>query len=155
MISSGNNFSEQSAQSPDLFPIHTTDISPAGLPALPEQSIEPALEITDDLPQLFEILPLEIRQVLDQHPQRDRLVEIVLDLGRRPEARFPGSAEYLSETVVSRADLDYCIERVGLFSGNNRAGLERTLHRISAIRNRTGDVIGLTGWGARCLARLA
>jgi len=144
MISSGNNFSEQSAQSPDLFPIHTTDLSPAGLPALPEQSIEPALEITDDLPQLFEILPLEIRQVLDQHPQRDRLVEIVLDLGRRPEARFPGSAEYLSETVVSRADLDYCIERVGLFSGDNRAGLERTLHRISAIRNRTGDVIGLT-----------
>ncbi len=143
MISSGNDFSEQSAQSPDLFPIHGSDSS-TGLRTLPEPQIEPAQEITDDLPQLFEILPPSVRQALEQHPERDRLVEIVLDLGRRPEARFPGSAEYLSETVVSRADLDYCIERVGMFSGDNRAGLERTLHRISAIRNRTGEVIGLT-----------
>ena len=144
MISSGNDFSEQSAQSPDLFSIHASDLPTSGLQAASELSTEPALAITDDLPQLFEILPQSIRQVLDQHPQRDRLVEIVLDLGRRPEARFPGTAEYLSETVVSRADLDYCIERIGMFSGDNRAGLERTLHRISAIRNRTGDVIGLT-----------
>ncbi|MBW4468702.1 MAG: AAA family ATPase [Pegethrix bostrychoides GSE-TBD4-15B] len=143
MISSGNDFSEQSAQSPDLSPIHSSEGSSAGVQTLPEPSVEP-LEITDDLPQLFEILPPQVRQVLEQHPQRDRLVEIVLDLGRRPEARFPGSAEYLSETVVSRADLDYCIARIGMFSGDNRAGLERTLHRISAIRNRTGDVIGLT-----------
>ena len=147
MISSGNDFSEQPAQSPDLFPIRA-DLPASEPQTLPDsplaQPLQPALEITDDLPQLFEILPQQVRQVLEQHPQRDQLVEIVLDLGRRPEARFPGTAEYLSETVVSRADLDYCIERIGLFSGDNRAGLERTLHRISAIRNRTGDVIGLT-----------
>lgn len=144
MISSDNDFSEQSAQSPDPFSIHALDLPTPGFHGSPEHRPEPALEITDDLPQLFEILPQSIREALDQHPQRDRLVEIVLDLGRRPEARFPGTAEYLSETVVSRADLDYCIERIGMFSGDNRAGLERTLHRISAIRNRTGDVIGLT-----------
>lgn len=99
---------------------------------------------TDDLNQLLEILPEAIRAHLVNHPQRDRLVEIVLDLGRFPEARFPDSSEYLSETPVTRADLQYCTERVGIFSGDNRAGIERTLHRISAIRNRSGEVIGLT-----------
>ncbi|HEY9847462.1 MAG TPA: AAA family ATPase, partial [Candidatus Caenarcaniphilales bacterium] len=100
--------------------------------------------VTDDLDQLLDILPEGIRLHLEQHPQRTSLVEVVMDLGRRPEARFPGKATYLSETTISRADLDYCVERVGLFSGDNRAGIERTLHRISAIRNRGGDIIGLT-----------
>jgi stage III sporulation protein SpoIIIAA len=102
------------------------------------------LHTTDDLEQLLEILPSEIRLRLQQHPQKNSLVEVVLDLGRRPEARFPAGAEYLSETTVSEADLRYCIDRVGSFSGDNRAGIEKTLHRISAIRNRSGDVIGLT-----------
>ncbi|HEY9665129.1 MAG TPA: AAA family ATPase, partial [Allocoleopsis sp.] len=102
------------------------------------------LEITDDLNQLLEILPEGIRAKLAQHPQRDRLVEVVLDLGRYPEARFPNSSEYLSDTPITKTDLQYCVERVGMFSGDNRAGIERTLHRISAIRNRAGEVIGLT-----------
>lgn len=102
------------------------------------------MQITDDLTQLLDILPEAIRLPLQQHPQRDKLVEVVLDLGRRPEARFPGKAEYLSDQPVSREDLSYCIARVGHFSGDNRAGIEQTLHRISAIRNRTGEVIGLT-----------
>ena len=109
-----------------------------------EQSEEVTLQTTDDLTQLLEMLPDEIRSLLQQHPKLNKLIEVVLDLGRRPEARFPGESEYLSEQSISRADLDYCIERVGMFSGDNRAGIERTLHRISAIRNRTGDVIGLT-----------
>jgi stage III sporulation protein SpoIIIAA len=135
MTFSASNFSEQPAHSAHPFP---------DLESPPEQDFEPALQITDDLPQLLEILPDAIRQILEHHPQRERLVEIVLDLGRRPEARFPGGAEYLSELAISRADLDYCIERVGMFSGDNRAGIERTLHRISAMRNRAGEVIGLT-----------
>ncbi len=101
-------------------------------------------QITDDLNQLLEILPGHLRLRLEAHPQRDQLVEVVLDLGRLPEARFPGKAEYLSETTISAMDLTYCIERVGTFSGDNRAGIEQTLHRISAIRNRAGDIIGLT-----------
>ncbi|MBD2460758.1 AAA family ATPase [Oscillatoria sp. FACHB-1407] len=100
--------------------------------------------ITDDLNQLLEILPEEIRLRLESHPQKNALIEVVLDLGRRPEARFPNQAEYLSETPISSGDLRYCIDRIGHFSGDNRAGIEKTLHRISAIRNRMGEVIGLT-----------
>jgi len=102
------------------------------------------MQITDDLTKLLEILPDAIRLCLEQHPQKETLVEVVLDIGRRPEARFPGLAEYLSETLVSQADLNECITKVGDFGGDNRAGIERTLHRISAIRNRRGEVIGLT-----------
>ncbi len=102
------------------------------------------MPIKDDLQKLLDILPLDIRQVLEQHSSRDNLIEVVMDLGRRPEARFPEQAEYLSETPVSQEQLNYCIQRVGHFGGDNRAGIEQTLHRISAIRNRTGGIIGLT-----------
>lgn len=101
-------------------------------------------QITDDLSKLLEILPSAIRLRLQQHPQLDTLVEVVLDLGRRPEARFPGSAEYLSDEPVTQIDINECITRVGDFGGDNRAGIEQTLHRISAIRNRRGEIIGLT-----------
>jgi stage III sporulation protein SpoIIIAA len=102
------------------------------------------MTITEDLQKLLDILPQDLRQVLESHPQRDSLVEVVLDLGRCPEARFPNQAEYLSETPVTQAQIDDCIQRVGTFSGDNRAGIELTLHRISAIRNRSGKIIGLT-----------
>lgn len=100
--------------------------------------------ITDNLEQLLDILPETLRSHLQQHPQRSVMIEVVMDLGRQPEARFPGQAEYLSTEPISREDLDYCIQRVSHFSGDNRAGIERTLHRISAMRNRQGEVIGLT-----------
>jgi len=100
--------------------------------------------ITDDLTKLLHILPEQIRLALEEHPDENNLIEVVMDLGRFPEARFPDKAEYLCENPVSKEDLNYCIQRVGLFSGDNRAGIERTLHRISAMRNRTGEIIGLT-----------
>ncbi len=102
------------------------------------------MQIADDLNQLLEMLPEEIRQPIDAHPQRNELIEIVMDLGRLPEARFPHTADYLCERPVTIDDLNYCIQRVGSFSGDNRAGIEQTLHRISAIRNRQGSIIGLT-----------
>lgn len=102
------------------------------------------MQITDDLNKLLDIVPDYIRQPLEQHPQRNNLIEIVMDLGRLPEARFPSNAEYLSQTPISKTDLKYCIERVGHFGGDNRAGIEQTLHRISALRNRSGEIIGLT-----------
>src|ERR671933_699788 len=101
------------------------------------------MQITDDLNRLLDIVPDEIRQPLEQHPQRNNLIEIVMDLGRQPEARFPSLAEPLSQTPISKAHLNYCIERVGHFGGDNRAGIEQTLHRISALRNRSGEIIGL------------
>ena len=110
---------------------------------VPAPDLPPDLPI-DDLQQLLSILPPSIRAQLDRHSQRQSLIEVVLDLGRLPEARFFGSVEYLSEDPVTHADLDHCIKRNGAFGGDNRAGIEKTLHRISAIRNRSGEVIGLT-----------
>lgn len=109
------------------------------------------VQYSDDLSKLLDILPAPIREHLEQHPHLDRLVEVVLDLGRRPEARFPGFADYLSEDVITRADLDQVISRVGEFSSDNRAGIASTLHRISAIRNRQGTIIGLTCRVGRCV----
>jgi stage III sporulation protein SpoIIIAA len=102
------------------------------------------MEITDDLGQLLAVLPESVRTKLEQHSQLDKLVEVVLDLGRLPEARFPEGAEYLSDLPVSKEDIQFCVDRVGMFSGDNRAGIERTLHRISGMRNRSGEIIGLT-----------
>nr|YP_010904099.1 hypothetical protein REQ00_pgp075 [Caulacanthus ustulatus]WCH57350.1 hypothetical protein [Caulacanthus ustulatus] len=100
--------------------------------------------IADDLDKLLEILPDFIRHPLEKHPERKFLLEVVMDLGRKPEARFPRGPEYLSLRIVSWQDLDFCIKRIGNFSGDNRSGIERTLHRISSIRNRRGNIIGLT-----------
>ena len=100
--------------------------------------------IADDLDKLLDILPNFIRIPLEKNSTRKQLIEVVIDLGRRPEARFPSRPEYLSLKHLSWSDLDYCIKRVGSFSGDNRAGLEKTLHRISCIRNRQGNIIGLT-----------
>src|SRR5690606_7892681 len=101
-------------------------------------------EIVDNLEQLLDVLPPDIRDVLIGMDNLSELLEIVLDLGRRPEARFPDGFVYLSEEPVTREDIDYVVRRVGEFGDDNRAGIERTLHRISAIRNRKGTIIGLT-----------
>jgi|TARA_B100001250_G_scaffold407394_1_gene428071 stage III sporulation protein AA len=100
--------------------------------------------LADDLNQLLEILPKFISKPLKKHPCREQLIEIVLDLGRRPEARFANTTEYLAYQTIVWQDLDYILKRLGKFSGDNRAGIEKTLHRISSMRNRQGSVIGLT-----------
>ncbi len=100
--------------------------------------------VVDDLTALLEGIPAHIRESLDRHTQEPDLLEIVLDLGREPEARFPNQEVILSDRPVSQADLDHVIQRIGAFGDDNRAGIERTLHRISAIRNRSGRIIGLT-----------
>jgi len=97
-----------------------------------------------DLEKLIENLPVFLQDQLNQHPYKDQLIEIVLDLGRRPEARFVTGPEYLSRKIISWQDLDYMIKRVSKFSNENRAGIERTLHRISCIRNRQFLINGLT-----------
>lgn len=100
--------------------------------------------ITDDLDRLLEVLPDPVREALAPPEAREQLLEVVLDLGRVPEARYPGRAVNLGDAVVERSDLTAVVEQLGAFGGDNRAGIERTLHRISAIRNRTGTIVGLT-----------
>ena len=93
---------------------------------------------------MLAVLPEAVRQALAPPEARDSLLEVVLDLGRVPEARYPGRAVALATQPVQRADLAAVVNQLGAFGGDNRAGIERTLHRISAIRNRTGEVVGLT-----------
>ena len=102
------------------------------------------MNIGNDLDKLFENLPFFIQENLRLHPKKDKLLEIIMDLGRRPEARFTTGPEYLSQKIISWQDIDYTTKRISEFSNENRAGFERTLHRISCIRNRQYLINGLT-----------
>jgi len=100
--------------------------------------------ITDDLDALLGILPPSIRQKLQEQEDFKQLIEVILDLGRPPEARFLNREVILDQREVTDEDIEYVITRIGSFGDDNRAGIERTLHRISAIRNRKGRIVGLT-----------
>ncbi|HEY7355278.1 MAG TPA: R3H domain-containing nucleic acid-binding protein [Ktedonobacterales bacterium] len=100
--------------------------------------------ITDDLDALLESLPPRFKEAAYQLEDRTELLEIVMDLGRQAEARFPEREVILCDEPVTEADLHFVVDRIGEFGDDNRAGIERTLHRISAIRNRKGKVVGLT-----------
>src|SRR5215213_6252144 len=102
------------------------------------------LKITDDLDALLDVLPLDIRHAVEKANNSENLLEIILDLGRVPTARFVDHEINLRDTEVTHAEIDYVDERTGEFDADNRAGIERTLHRISAIRNRRVAVVGLT-----------
>jgi stage III sporulation protein SpoIIIAA len=112
--------------------------------ALPSDQSDFQRVVVDDLVELLKVLPSHICGPLRGMDQRHSLLEVVLDLGREPEARFPGDELILSERLVTDEDLEHVIQRIGAFGADNRAGIERTLHRISAIRNREGRVVGLT-----------
>lgn len=100
--------------------------------------------ITDDLHALLGVLPTDIQKAVADANDFDNLLEVILDLGRVPTARFVDRELVLSEREIMPGDIDFVVERIGDFDADNRAGLERTLHRISAIRNRRGHIVGLT-----------
>jgi stage III sporulation protein SpoIIIAA len=104
----------------------------------PVPSWDPEIEL------LAQALPPHLYGALHERTDPGELLEIVLDLGREPEARVPGREVLLSSQPVTEADLEYVASRVGQFGEDNRAGIERTLHRVSAIRNRRGRIVGLT-----------
>jgi len=103
---------------------------------------DPAWEREIEL--LAQSLPPHLYHAVHERTDPTELLEIVLDLGREPEARVPGREIILSPQPVSEPDLEYVANRVGQFGDDNRAGIERTLHRVSAIRNRSGRIVGLT-----------
>ncbi|MEA2610576.1 MAG: hypothetical protein QOG32_302, partial [Chloroflexota bacterium] len=108
-----------------------------GSPERPRESI-------DDLDALLRALPPEIVAAVNALADRNALIEVVMDLGRRPEARFPDSEQTLLDREIVEPDLAFVVDNIGTFGDDNRAGIERTLHRISAIRNRNGKIVGLT-----------
>jgi len=102
------------------------------------------LEITDDLDALLAVLPPALGAALQAANRSEDLLEVMLDLGRRPEARFVDGEIELAAQEATQAEIDYVVGRIGHFGDDNRAGIERTLHRISAIRNRQDRIVGLT-----------
>ena len=102
------------------------------------------LEITDDLEALLNTLPEEVVAAIRETEDTDNLLEVILDLGRVPTARFVDGEVILSQKDVTRKEIDHVVEQLGDIDADNRAGLERTLHHISAIRNRRHDIVGLT-----------
>jgi len=100
--------------------------------------------VMDDLDALMHVLPSDIQTSLNNAGRRDDLLEVILDLGRVPTARYTDAEVVLRETEVLPGELASVVERLGDFDADNRAGIARTLHRIAAIRNRRGDVVGLT-----------
>ncbi|HET9615280.1 MAG TPA: AAA family ATPase, partial [Candidatus Limnocylindrales bacterium] len=107
-------------------------------------SAERRRESIDDLDALLAALPAEIVDAVHALPEKEALIEVVLDLGRCPEARFPDSEVMLLDREITEADIAHVVDHIGSFGDDNRAGIERTLHRISAIRNRNGKIVGLT-----------
>jgi stage III sporulation protein SpoIIIAA len=101
-------------------------------------------KITDDLHALLAVLPPAITQAVKEANDSDNLLEVILDLGRLPTARFVDREVALSQVEARREDIDFVVSRIGNFDADNRAGLERTLHRIAAIRNRRAHIVGLT-----------
>ncbi len=97
-----------------------------------------------ELAALLDIFPPNICQALTRLPHLDQLIEVILDLGRLPEARFPRDFGYLADVPVTPEDIAHVTSRVGEFGKDNRAGIEKTLHRISCLRNRGGKIVGLT-----------
>jgi stage III sporulation protein SpoIIIAA len=102
------------------------------------------LKITDDLDALLGVLPGNIVEAVHKANDYDNLLEIILDLGRVPTARYVQGETVLIDQEITHAELDHVVERIGEFDADNRAGLERTLHRISCLRNRRGHIVGLT-----------
>ena len=100
--------------------------------------------ITDNLDSFFEVLPPDISQAISDNGKNADLIEIILDLGRLPTARFVDEEVELSKNEVTKSDIKFVVNRIGNFDADNRAGLPRTLHRIAAIRNRIGKIVGLT-----------
>jgi stage III sporulation protein SpoIIIAA len=100
--------------------------------------------ITDDLNAMLSVLPEDVRAALQRVGRRDELLEAILDLGRVPTARYTDGEVVLRDTEVTHEEVQYVVSRVGEFDADNRAGIARTLHRIAAIRNRKGKVVGIT-----------
>ncbi len=108
-------------------------------------ALEDAMSLhTDGLIQFLDVLPAVVRDRLDRAGEPEKLIEVVLDYGRPVEARYRDRTERWADLVVTEHDLEFVAKSIGEFGSDNRAGIERTLHRISAIRNRHNKVIGLT-----------
>ena len=96
-----------------------------------------------EMDAIIDILPPRVRKVCSRLNKND-IIEVVLDLGRLPEIRMTNSWQDVIGEIVKEDDLQLVTKNLSAFGTDNRAGIPATLHRISAIRAKTGEVIGLT-----------
>ena len=102
------------------------------------------LQSREDLHALLTLLPLDIQKRISADGRQHDLLEVILDLGRRPSARYTDGEHILRDEEVTREEIEFVIAGVAVFDADNRAGIARTLHRISAMKNRRGEIVGLT-----------
>lgn len=102
------------------------------------------IKTREDLQTLLSLLPTNIREYIDKQGREDELLEVILDLGRVPTARYIDGEIEIRQEEVTQLEIDQVVDGIGDFDDDNRAGIARTLHRISGIRNRRGQVVGLT-----------
>ncbi|OIT08261.1 PREDICTED: uncharacterized protein ycf45 [Nicotiana attenuata] len=133
-----------SIQSPEIRRPRGCSIAGNGLSLVSSNSTSTSSSMVSDLDLFLEIVPLRMRNELFRHQEIGELIEVVMDLGRKPLARFPSGDWVISEQPVKLEDLCHAVSKVGDFSDDNRSGIDSSLHRISAIRNRKMQIIGLT-----------
>ncbi|CAH9135579.1 unnamed protein product [Cuscuta epithymum] len=147
----GHGFQFQSPNSSPCFGFPKNVFSKSTL-SLSSPAFLPGDDFEVELGRLLALFPEGMRQRVGEHPELRHLIEIVMDLGRKPLARFPSGDFFLSDHPITTQDLEHATSKVGDFSVDNRAGISRTLHRISAIRNRKNKIIGLTCRVGRALS---
>ena len=132
--------------SPAMSLLHSNNDSPIYSMTTTDNTshLQSEMQVSQDLELLLAMLPDSVRMELANSTRLPNLIEIILDLGRLPEARYSEGEEMLGDTEITEEHLRQVIAQIGDFGSDNRAGIERTLHRISAMRNRKGQVIGLT-----------
>nr|XP_009789259.1 PREDICTED: uncharacterized protein ycf45 isoform X2 [Nicotiana sylvestris] len=133
-----------SIQSPEIRRPRGCSVAGNGLSLVSSNSTSTSSSMISDLDLFLEIVPLRMRNELFRHQEIGELIEVVMDLGRKPLARFPSGDWVISEQPVKLEDLCHAVSKVGDFSDDNRSGIDSSLHRISAIRNRKMQIIGLT-----------
>lgn len=102
------------------------------------------LQLQNDLERLLLIMPLKVVSHLTKEELSD-VIEIVLDIGRPAEIRHAGGKiDKLGNELINDDDINFVTSHLQEFTHDNRSGIPGTLHRISAIRNRQGKIVGLT-----------
>ncbi len=114
------------------------------LNATPPKIDPPEATNGDEIELLIDILPPRLQAAVRDLDYRSDLIEIAMDLGRQPEAHGFKKLVVFEDIEVTHEEIEHVISRIGEFTDDNRAGIARTLHRISAMRNRQGSIIGLS-----------
>ena len=118
-----------------------------GLPGgflLTSDRIESPDQNLNELNLLLNVLPKHITDTINSLSNKSDLLEVVMDLGRLPEARLINENLILDDNTISKDDLANLVQKIGFIGEDNRAGIEGTLHRVSVIRNRRGQIVGAT-----------